>query len=379
MKNILTIIALCLTIIANAQWVNNTSCDKKAAIVANQAIEYAMNLEYMAAFGAANSALLIDENCGCAQLTLAFISSSNSEWGSRTTKLKEINETKLSAEEKAWYNYMLASSEEQKTLDKSLVSQFPKSPLINYLATSMQDFNSFKAFAEKFPLYSSSAYNMISYGYMNGSFGKEDTAKAMEYVKMSQNMHDGPNSYDSMGEHYAAMGDYENALNTQLKAIDFATFASPYRTKAQLYYAKIEQKDISEKIIADQEEMQKAIMNSDYESYKKFEHPEIKVSTGDSNLNPFYIITKEDIINDNGITWNSFKLFNMETYFSPDMKTAVITFEADGNYTIIETNETVPYATRASATWTNTDDGWKILHTSFAPRKGKNGIPGFVK
>ena len=379
MKNTLTLVALCFTVMLNAQWIDNTSCNKTSALITNQAIEYAMNLEYMAAFGAANSALLLDKNCGCAQLTLAYISSSNPKWGSRAKKLKEISATKLSAEEKAWYNYMLASSEEQKALDTSLVSQFPKSPLINYLTTSMQDFNSFKVFAEKFPLYSSSAYNMISYGYMNGSYGKEDTVAAMEYVKMSQNIHDGPNSFDSMGEHYAAMGDYENALNTQLKAIDFATFASPYRTKAQLYYAKIEQKDISEKIIADQEEMQKAIMNSDYESYKKFEHPEIKVSTGDSNLNPFYIITKEDIINDNGITWNSFKLFNMETYFSPDMKTAVITFEADGNYTIIETNETVPYATRASATWTNTDDGWKILHTSFAPRKGKNGIPGFVK
>jgi tetratricopeptide (TPR) repeat protein len=379
MKNTLTLVALCFTVMLNAQWIDNTSCNKTSALITNQAIEYAMNLEYMAAFGAANSALLLDKNCGCAQLTLAYISSSNPKWGSRAKKLKEISVTKLSAEEKAWYNYMLASSEEQKALDTSLVRQFPKSPLINYLTTSMQDFNSFKVFAEKFPLYSSSAYNMISYGYMNGSYGKEDTVAAMEYVKMSQNIHDGPNSFDSMGEHYAAMGDYENALNTQLKAIDFATFASPYRTKAQLYYAKIEQKDISEKIIADQEEMQKAIMNSDYESYKKFEHPEIKVSTGDSNLNPFYIITKEDIINDNGITWNSFKLFNMETYFSPDMKTAVITFEADGNYTIIETNETVPYATRASATWTNTDDGWKILHTSFAPRKGKNGIPGFVK
>ena len=32
-------------------------------------------------------------------------------------------------------------------------------------------------------------------------------------------------------------------------------------------------------------------------------------------------------------------------------------------------------ATRASATWSNTDDGWKILHTSYAPRKGKNGLP----
>ena len=375
MKNTLSLVALCFTIMLNAQWIDNTSCNKTGALIANQAIEYAMNLEYLAAFGAANSALLLDENCGCAQLTLAYISSSNSKWGSSAKKLKEINVTKLSAEEKAWYNYMLASSEEKKVLDTTLVRQFPKSPLINYLATSMQDFNSFKVFAEKFPMYASSAYNMISYGYMNGSFGKEDTAAAMEYVKMSQNMHDGPNAYDSMGEHYASMGDYENAINAQLKAIDFATFASPYRTKALLYNAKIEQKDISKKIIAHQEAMQKAIIDGDYESYKMFEHPEIKVSTGDSNLNPFYIYTKEDVTKDNVLTWDSFKLSNMETYFSPDMKTAVITFVADGNYTITETNETVPYATRASATWSNTDDGWKILHTSYAPRKGKNGLP----
>ena len=52
------------------------------------------------------------------------------------------------------------------------------------------------------------------------------------------------------------------------------------------------------------------------ESYKKFEHPEIKVSTGDSNLNPFYIYTKEDVTKDNVLTWDSFKLSNMETYFS---------------------------------------------------------------
>ena len=75
------------------------------------------------------------------------------------------------------------------------------------------------------------------------------------------------------------------------------------------------------------------------------------------------------------ITWASFVLSNMQTYFSPDMKTAVVTFVADGQYTITATNSTIEYATRASSTWCNTDDGWKILHTSFAPRKGKNGIP----
>ena len=375
MRNIITLIALSFTMIINAQWIEKASCNKKATIIANQAVEYAFNLEYMAAFGSANSALLLDENCGCAKLTLAFISSANSNWGSRTKKLKEINTNKLTAEEKAWFDYMSASSENQKSLEKSIVEKFPKSPLINFLPTSIRDFNSYKVFAEKFPEYSSSAYNMISYGYMNGAYGEKDTARAMKYVKMSQNSHDGPNSYDSMAEHYASMNDYENALKTQLKAIDFGTFSSPYRANALLYYAKNNVADMSKNIIEMQQEMQQAILAGDYESYKKFEHPEIQVSTGDSNLNPFYIYTKKDVIKEAPLKWEFFELSDMKTYFSPNMKTAVITFVADGKYTIIKTNKTVSYATRASSTWVDTDEGWKILHTSYAPRKGKNGLP----
>ena len=375
MKNNLTFVALCFTIFLNAQWMNDTSCSKKASLITNNAIEYAMNLEHMAAFGAANSALLIDEDCGCAKLILAAVSSNNENWGSRSEKLKAINTTKLSPEEKGWYQYLAASSEDRQAVSKSLASKFPKSALMNYLGTGPQDFNSFKVFAEKFPSHASSAYNMISYGYMRGDFGKEDATNAMKYVKMSQDMHDGPNSHDSMAEHYATNGDYENALNAALKAVDYATFASPYMKTAQLYYAKKNKKSISDKVIAHQETMQKAIMSGDYEAYKKFEHPEIKVPTGDSNLNPFYIYTEKDVVIDTEITWEFFKLSNMETYFSPDMNTAVITFVADGKYTFIDNGKTVSYATRGSSVWNYTDDGWKVLHTSYAPRKGRVGIP----
>jgi hypothetical protein len=65
----------------------------------------------------------------------------------------------------------------------------------------------------------------------------------------------------------------------------------------------------------------------------------------------------------------------METSFSPDMNTAVITFVADGKYTFTDNAETVSYATRGSSVWNYTNDGWKVLHTSYAPRKGRFGIP----
>ena len=107
MRNIITLIALSFTMFINAQWIEDASCNKKASIIANQAIEYVFNLEYMAAFGSANSALLLDENCGCAKLTLAYISSANSTWGSRAKKLKEINTSDLTSEEKAWFDYSI--------------------------------------------------------------------------------------------------------------------------------------------------------------------------------------------------------------------------------------------------------------------------------
>lgn len=375
MKNVITLLTLFTTMAINAQWMQDTSCNKKSEIVANQAIEYVVNLEYMAAFGAANAALLLDEDCGCAKLTLAYISSANTKWGSRAQKLDAIDKTSLTPEEKGWYEIMRATSQERASLEQSVAQQFPESPLLNFLSTSMQDFNTFKTFADKFPKNAATAYNMISYGYTNGGFGENDTTQAMKYVTMAQQMHDGPNSYDSMAEHYATMGDYENALKNQLKAIDFGTFSSPYRTNALRYYAKINQEDIAKEVQQKQKDIQQAILEGDYQSYKEFVHPEIEVSTGDSNLNPFYIYTQKDVKTNPEITWASFLLSDMKTYFSPDMKTAVVTFVADGQYTITATNNTVEYATRASSTWCNTDDGWKILHTSFAPRKGKNGIP----
>lgn len=207
MKKTLIIPMLLIFTAVNAQWIQNSSCDKKAKIIANQAIEYLLNLEYLPALGAANAALLLDENCGCAKLTLAAISSGNSKWGSRLSKLQKIDSSKLTKEEKGWYDYqMLTDTDAKIALQKSLQLKFPNSPLLNMLGTSNKDFSSFKLFAKKFPSYAASSYNMISYGYMTGAFGDKNIVEAKKYIEMSQKLHDGPNSYDSMGEHYASMG-----------------------------------------------------------------------------------------------------------------------------------------------------------------------------
>ena len=78
----------------------------------------------------------------------------------------------------------------------------------------------------------------------------------------------------------------------------------------------------------------------------------------------------------------------MKVYFSTDMNTAVITFYAKGGYTmnrsselfdlngnLKSTSEFIEYSTRASSVWVNTDQGWKTMHSNFAPNKGKIGLP----
>jgi hypothetical protein len=66
---------------------------------------------------------------------------------------------------------------------------------------------------------------------------------------------------------------------------------------------------------------------------------------------------------------------DMKVSFSTDMKTAVLTFYGSGSYTFKADQKEVSYSTRGSSVWVNTNKGWKIMHSSWAPNQGKNGIP----
>jgi hypothetical protein len=97
--------------------------------------------------------------------------------------------------------------------------------------------------------------------------------------------------------------------------------------------------------------------------------------TGDSNLSPFYQFSKASFEEAVAIDWNRFDLENMDVNYSPDMKTAVLTFYATGSYVFKESNKEVAYSTRGSSVWVNTDQGWKIMHSSWAPNQDGIGIP----
>ena len=75
------------------------------------------------------------------------------------------------------------------------------------------------AFSKKFPENSSSAYNMIAYGYAYGEYGEEpDYGAAYEAIDKSIALHQGPNALDSKSEIAAMEGDYQIALDKSIKS-----------------------------------------------------------------------------------------------------------------------------------------------------------------
>ena len=52
------------------QWVDD-SCNKKASEIVNEAVEHLANLEQLMAVGMAKAALMLDDDCGCANLVMA--------------------------------------------------------------------------------------------------------------------------------------------------------------------------------------------------------------------------------------------------------------------------------------------------------------------
>ena len=378
MKNIYTLGLILISSGLFAQdYFLKTSCNKKASEIANAAVEHMLNLEMPIALGMAKSALLLDESCGCAQLTISAISSNN-DWGSRKTKLSEIDPTSLSKEEKVWYDYQMAADKnERTTIVDTAESQYPNSPFIAALRGNLNpmDFSFYPKYVQRFPNHSSFAYNMISYGIMYGELGDRDYDQAKSNIDQSIRLHDGPNAYDSNAEHLASLGQYENALQSQLKAVDYAASGSVYGNMARIYWMKSNKAEAEKSLRETVDSMMKGIRENNFDAFSEVISEDIQVTMGDSNLGEFYEFTKQSFDDVTGhIKWTSTDQSDFNYTFAPDMNSVVITHLSDGSYYSDDSKE-VKYATRASHVFARTDDGWKLLHSHWSPRKGAQGIP----
>ena len=383
MKNLITILLIITSFNMSSQkWINDSNCDAQSYEILNEAITHLANLEQLTAVGMAKAAKMSDSGCECANLVLAAAAATDANWGTRKAKLEAINTQLLSSEEKAWYDLLVETTKGEDNIWSDVysdaISNFSDSPLINWVGIggTGAGWDGYMAFSKKFPENSSAAYNMIAYGYAYGEYGDEpDFEAAYESIDKSMELHQGPNAMDSKAEIAAMEGKYQIALNNQLKAFDYAFFASPYQPKLQIYYRNLVKENLSNNLKEAQKAVQKAILDRNYDEFKKYISEDMQLVSGDSNLQDFYEFNESSFSRGANVNWDNFDLRDIDVSFSPDMGTAILTFYADGSYSVGDSDEKVDYSTRASSVWIATDSGWKTVHTNWAPYGGGSGIP----
>ena len=370
-KLILLLFCMVFSFHSNAQqWIDDNSCDKQASKILNEAITHLANLEHLMAIGMAKAALIVDNDCECAKLVAAGAASNNSDWGSRSEKLKQVNTNLLSDVEKTWFMLLSTPNDKYSNAAKKAVEMHPDSALINWITSSNNDLELMKKFAKKFPNNAAAAYNAMAYSYAR----EGDYDNAYQSLDKSLQLHDGPNALDSRAEIAAMENDFQKAFDNQVKAYDVAPFASPYQPKLVTYARNLNKENLVSGLKEAQIAVQDAIENQDLEEWKKYISKDMTMTAGDSSLTEFYDQTEERFSEKRNFTWNEFKLRDINVNFSPDMSMAVLTFYANGSYTFNDSNKMVDYSTRASAVWIATNSGWKMVHTNWAPFGG-SGIP----
>jgi len=137
---------------------------------------------------------------------------------------------------------------------------------------------------------------------------------------------------------------------------------------------KVSDEDIVSALKVNAVNLQNAILNQNLEEFNKYVDQNIPFSTGDSNLSKFYTMNSDRFDEEAAAKWGEFDLYDISVALSPDSKTAVLTFYAKGDYTVGE-GDKIDYSTRASSVWVSTENGWKIMHSNWAPLEGGTGIP----
>ncbi|GAA5522387.1 hypothetical protein LQ318_11615 [Aliifodinibius salicampi] len=375
MKKYYLTIGLCLIAMGvNAQWLTETSCNEQSNKITDKAIAHLVNLESSVAVGMANAALMIDEKCGAAKL-VKVNAALGGQYGSRDQQVKDLDTQNFTEQEKAWHKILAAPDEEESEIRIEMAEAYPKVPLFSLLASlSAEDGDRLTKYVQEFPEYASSAYNTMSYYYAQGEYGEPDMEKALETVKKVFLTHDGPNAHDSMAEHYALMGDYESAFKHQVMALDYAAMGgSGYGVNAGIYLRQSNKVDLTDSLKTMTKKRIAFQMENDIENLAQFYSEDVGMIACNSDMEPcvFYETLEEE---DLGIVWNRWDVSDLKVYFSPDMRVAVTTFNNDGEYTVSGSDTPVAYKTRASEVWT-LDNGWKLMHSNFAPLAFGSGIP----
>ena len=374
----LTLSFTALSVQAQSSWFTNTSCSPHGTAIADEAFEAFVNLERPMAIAMSKAALLIDEGCGIAKLVLA-----NASGDSKQRLLDEAGAMSLSADEALWHGLLQMGQGWQQAATE-IVESGNESPAFAYqsawdaergtVAANME------AFAAEYPDHAASAYNNLAYAYAQANWGVEevDMIKAMRYLDLYEQGHDGPNASDSRSEILWSAGERAGAWTAIRSAVDRGGNPSIYASRAGVIYRAMNEADLATAI---HEKVSTFWVWGvlDAEGNKEARAALLAPSSShcNSNMEACYKATKVEQLGklSAGSEWLSLEVSDVDVTFNSDYSTAVATHMNTGQYRT-DDGSVVDYKARASSVWSldPLSGEWLLIHGNFAPSGGA-GIP----
>ena len=122
---------------------------------------------------------------------------------------------------------------------------------------------------------------------------------------------------------------------------------------------------------------QMAYIDNNFEEAMSFMSDDFTTTVYNSNGTSLMDQTEDQITSgaNNGWTFDEFVMSNHRVERSADNTTMVVTFDAKGSLSFEDGEQNVPYSTRASQVWVETNDGWKLMHSHWSAKADASGIP----
>lgn len=357
-------------------WISATSCSEMAEALVNEAIEANNNVEAGRAWGLSQAALMVDQNCTAARIAQAQLSSANAEWGSRATRLSQLEGTEMTASEAAWFGILSApSADERQALCETAATELPNDAAFSRCAipATAEGMTQLAAWASQFPSLAASAHNTLAYAYGQGSWGAEvDQEQSRRYLDMYLEMYDGPNAYDSAAELAHTAGNDSLAFQYQLSAIDRGGIL--YQANAVRYRRFSQLDDFEATITEASSDMVAGILLGDEGDAVARQHLADEFIICYSSMAPCEQATPDMYLaRTSSLDWQSAGLDDISVVFGPDMLSAMTHGRQSGSYLGAD-GELVEYSTRVTMVWDLSGAAPEIIQMNFAPMGG-SGIP----
>ena len=78
------------------------------------------------------------------------------------------------------------------------------------------------------------------------------------------------------------------------------------------YWRSANEGDLADNLKEAQRNVQKAIMDRNYDEFKKYVSEDMKLISGDSNLQDFYEFSEESFSRNSSVSWESFNLRDID-------------------------------------------------------------------